>query len=257
MSKRFWLYPTISADDLLSCAASMSRTTTVEELRHCVPGFLAPFGFVGVTFRVVRRVKSVYLHAKILSSWSAAIQSWFEQERLFNSDPVIIRSRTALEPFVWDLSIYRTDDPVHAELIAFRKRNGVSGGVCIPLAEAFQGRCVLYLNGDGFAVGERTLLILQLLAEHLYVSLNRLNSLDKALTVPGGVFKSDGELSPRERQVFGWIAFGKSSKEIAMIMRISEHTVNDYIASAVSKLKASNRTEALLRALLTNQIDLT
>ncbi|MGL4438546.1 MAG: LuxR C-terminal-related transcriptional regulator [Bosea sp. (in: a-proteobacteria)] len=41
-----------------------------------------------------------------------------------------------------------------------------------------------------------------------------------------------------------------------MILEISEHTVNDYIASGVAKLNASNRTEAVLRALLTNQIDL-
>jgi len=256
MNNRFGSFPTISADELLGCTAEMSRQQTVDDLRDSVAAFLARYGFVGFTFRVVRRVKSVHLHAKMLSTWSAEIQSYFEQDRLFNSDPVIIRSRTALEPFAWDLSIYRTDDPVQAELVAFRKRAGVSGGVCIPLAEAFQGRCVLYLGGNGFSVCERTLLILQLLAEHLCVCFNRLNSLDKTLTVPGGVFKSDGELSRRERQVFGWIAFGKSSKDIALIMGISEHTVNDHIASAVSKLKASNRTEALLRALLTNQIDL-
>jgi LuxR family quorum sensing-dependent transcriptional regulator len=257
MNKRSRPYPTISADDLLGCTALMARQATADDLRDCLATFLAGFGFKGFTLAVVRRVKSLYLHARMLSTWSAAMQSSFEQERLFNSDPVIIRSRTALEPFVWDLSIYRTDDPVQVELRDFRKQNFVSGGVCIPLAEAFQGRCVLYLSGDGFAVGERTLLILQLLAQHLCVCFNRLNSLDKTLFIPGGVFQSDGELSPRERQVFGWIAFGKSSKDIALIMAISEHTVNDYIASAVAKLKASNRTEALLRAFLTNQVDLT
>ncbi len=56
--------------------------------------------------------------------------------------------------------------------------------------------------------------------------------------------------------MFGWIAFGKSSRDVAGIMSISEHTVNDYIASVMTKLQASNRTEAVLRALLTNQIDL-
>jgi DNA-binding CsgD family transcriptional regulator len=57
--------------------------------------------------------------------------------------------------------------------------------------------------------------------------------------------------------VLGWIAFGKSSREAAIIMGISEHTVNDYIASAITKLGASNRTEAVMRAVLTGQIDLT
>lgn len=247
---------TISPVDLIACTAQMSSVATAEELRDVVAEFQSGYGFMGFTFAVVRRVKTVYLHARLLSTWAMRLQSTFEQDQLFNADPVIIRSRTAFEPFAWDMSIYDADNAAHRALLELRATTGIEGGICIPLAEPFQGRCVLYLSGRNFDASRRAMHVLQLLAEHLCVCLNRIEARARAVSTAAGVFQSDGELSPRERQVFGWIAFGKSSKDIALIMGISEHTVNDHIASSVSKLKASNRTEALLRALLTNQIDL-
>ncbi|MBX9646319.1 MAG: helix-turn-helix transcriptional regulator [Xanthobacteraceae bacterium] len=64
-------------------------------------------------------------------------------------------------------------------------------------------------------------------------------------------------LSPREAETVSWIALGKSSWETGKVLGISEHTVNDHIESAIRKLRAKNRTEAVTIALLTHQIDLT
>jgi len=57
-------------------------------------------------------------------------------------------------------------------------------------------------------------------------------------------------LSPREKQCLTWCAAGRMTSEISAIMSISEATVNEYIANAVKKLKASNRAQACSRALL-------
>ncbi len=45
-----------------------------------------------------------------------------------------------------------------------------------------------------------------------------------------------------------WTADGKTSAEIAEIMAVSERTVNFHVNSAVSKLGASNKTSAVVRA---------
>ncbi len=249
-------HPAVTAADVLDVAASISAAEGVDELRQLLETFFLRFGYLGFTFAAVRRVKSLYLHARMLHTWPATIQTNFEQAELFNADPIIIRSRTALEPFVWDLSVYDCSDPIQQELARLRKGTGVSGGLCVPLAEAFEGRSVLFLSGKGFDASAQSVLCITLVAQHMMAKLNLLNRSSASGGSPGGVFQSDGELSARERQVLGWIAFGKSSREVAQIMAISEHTVNDYIASAMAKLNASNRTEAVLRALLTNQIDL-
>lgn len=55
-------------------------------------------------------------------------------------------------------------------------------------------------------------------------------------------------LSRREQDCLHWAAVGRSTKEIADIMKLSDNTVNEYFASAQRKLKASNRVQAVVRA---------
>jgi LuxR family transcriptional regulator, quorum-sensing system regulator BjaR1 len=243
-------------ESIVALCARMTAATSVEALRDALLEGLLPYGFMGFTFAAIRKVKSVYLHSEIIATWPRGLQTRFQQHALFNADPVIVRSRTAPEAFAWDLSLYVQDNPVHAQILALRMSVGIAGGICVPVSEAFQGRSVLYLSGRGFDTSAKTILALQLLAEHFAVRTYSLGGHEERGGKQTSHQLDSGELSPREREVVAWLAFGKSSREVATIMAISEHTVNDYITSCVTKLHASNRTEAVLRALLTNQMDL-
>ncbi|MFM1655225.1 response regulator transcription factor [Brevibacillus sp. B_LB10_24] len=61
-------------------------------------------------------------------------------------------------------------------------------------------------------------------------------------------------LSNREREVLQRMAWGEFIKEMADHMGISEYTVRDYIKSALRKMNAQNRTEAVAIALRTGII---
>lgn len=63
-------------------------------------------------------------------------------------------------------------------------------------------------------------------------------------------------LTPREREVLRWIAFGKTSYEIAVILQRSEATVNFHLAAVLRKLEASNRPHAVLKALELEELSL-
>ena len=52
-------------------------------------------------------------------------------------------------------------------------------------------------------------------------------------------------LTPREIEVLGMLAEGMGNKTIARRLGISEHTVKFHVASILSKLNASSRTEAV------------
>jgi|SRR5947207_1716707 len=56
------------------------------------------------------------------------------------------------------------------------------------------------------------------------------------------------ELTEREREVLGLLAQGMPNKEIASHLIISERTVKFHVSSIMSKLGATNRTEAVARA---------
>jgi DNA-binding CsgD family transcriptional regulator len=57
-------------------------------------------------------------------------------------------------------------------------------------------------------------------------------------------------LTPREREVLTWVARGKSAAEIGKILHISKRTVDEHALTAVRKLGAANRTQAVAIALL-------
>jgi DNA-binding CsgD family transcriptional regulator len=56
-------------------------------------------------------------------------------------------------------------------------------------------------------------------------------------------------LTPRESEVLGWAAQGKSAQEIGEILQIAKRTVDEHTQNAIRKLGAANRTQAVAIAL--------
>src|SRR4051812_47661424 len=63
------------------------------------------------------------------------------------------------------------------------------------------------------------------------------------------------QLSPRQREILGLVAEGRTRKEIATTLGISESTVNSHIANAFERLGASSRAEAVALAMRSNEAD--
>lgn len=63
-------------------------------------------------------------------------------------------------------------------------------------------------------------------------------------------------LTPREIEVLREIAHGKSNKEIACDLKISDYTVKDHIKNILGKLQVAARTEAVTVALQRGIIEL-
>ncbi|HSM55901.1 MAG TPA: response regulator transcription factor [Candidatus Sulfomarinibacteraceae bacterium] len=64
-----------------------------------------------------------------------------------------------------------------------------------------------------------------------------------------------GELTPQEMQVLSLIAEGRTNREIAEVLFLSEGTVRNYVSSILSKLDVSNRAEAAAYAVQHNLQD--
>ncbi|HUA30108.1 MAG TPA: response regulator transcription factor [Streptosporangiaceae bacterium] len=57
-----------------------------------------------------------------------------------------------------------------------------------------------------------------------------------------------GALTDREREVLAQIADGRSNREIARLLRVSEKTVKTHVSSVLAKLGVADRTQAALLA---------
>ncbi|EHP37633.1 two component LuxR family transcriptional regulator, partial [Cupriavidus basilensis OR16] len=77
---------------------------------------------------------------------------------------------------------------------------------------------------------------------------------DKAYSMSSEASSSPARLNDREKDVLAYAALGLSSKEIGQELGISARTVDYYVDLARDKLGAHNRTEAIVRGILTRQI---
>ncbi|HWI54331.1 MAG TPA: response regulator transcription factor [Desulfobacteria bacterium] len=73
--------------------------------------------------------------------------------------------------------------------------------------------------------------------------------------VKNGFFNKERKealLNPQERRILGMIAEGKTNKEIAQKLMLSNNTIKNYVSGILSKLNFNNRAEAAAYAVRNN-----
>ncbi|QCW26064.1 helix-turn-helix transcriptional regulator [Lysobacter enzymogenes] len=66
----------------------------------------------------------------------------------------------------------------------------------------------------------------------------------RPLPVPA-LFERANELTEREKEVLQWIAEGRTSREVGLILSIAERTVKFHLRNIYAKLNVLNRTQAV------------
>ena len=179
-------------------------------------------------------------------------------------DPCIALARRQNLPFHWGsvpLPEYRTGrKPGALKTMEAARDHGFTEGLVIPYhfvdAEArIYSALVVFFWRD---LAQRLIFKLRESARELHLIIiywvNRSISLRSAgaTVVPLKPVEKEfpqPRLSDRERDVLAWSGRGKTAAETAIILNISDSTVDFHIKNAVQKLNASNRTHAVAKAL--------
>jgi DNA-binding CsgD family transcriptional regulator len=104
-----------------------------------------------------------------------------------------------------------------------------------------------------FHVGRVRMSLLLLFPEHFILSQSKLRDVGvmtgyfASVCCQGAILRQDREmeLTDREVECLYWIAEGKTSDEIAVILGISRNTINNYITSVMRKTATKTRSEAI------------
>ena len=158
------------------------------------------------------------------------------------------------------VELYRTHKP---DVVLMDLRMPVMGGVDAIKAlrrEFPQARVIILTTFDGdediyrsLQAGAQGYLLKDMFFEELEDAIRTVHSGGRR--IPGVVAErlagrmSGSDLTARELEVLEQIVRGRSNKEIAQVLGISEATVKSHINNVLSKLDAADRTQAATKAL--------
>lgn len=176
----------------------------------------------------------------LVSNWSPELRQAYDAADVFGFSRLIARLRSEVRPFFSTECVFsdggsRSAGSAQVKLFA---DHGLKSSLAYSLHGADLNHYVFVFSGvrEELPQGE---------VASIYFSTMEL--LDTSFRQ----FSKEGpreRLSARELECLRWSAAGKSSEEIAMILNISGHTVVSYLKSAMRKLDAVNRMQAIARA---------
>ena len=203
-----------------------------------VTGFLRQFGIsaFGLTRlpRLARGEPDI-----ILDAWPEGWSAHYREAGLYRHDPIIQHALSAEDVFAWDEvpKNYLVDSKA-AEIPRAAAEFDLNDGLCVPMPSAL-GMGSLWLGAAKLERAPGLKRAARVLAYHVGQAIEALPP------TPFGV----RALTVRESDVLSWIAAGKTARDIAAILGISEHTVGEHLKNIRGKLGTGNNTHSTVRAL--------
>jgi len=117
----------------------------------------------------------------------------------------------------------------------------MSRGFCVPVPGFAQRTACISMSGQYSDLPAHAKPLLQFIATYAAEKIRQMLGNDPRA--------SRSPLTLREREVLQWAAAGKTANDVAEIMNITERTVTAHIVSAMDKLGAANKTQAVARAI--------
>jgi len=178
----------------------------------------------------------------VITNWPVELLTLYDREGMLAGSPLLRQMRKSTVPFSYDLTAgdMRRSDAAADIVIGLFERFNMPRGAYFPTHDASGLRGAVSFSGDRATFSIDEMMTLAFLSTCIYDRLAELRSLDA---------DASSALTDREIDCLNWTAAGKTSVEIAEILKLSEHTVNHYLNRATKKLDTVNRTQAVAKAL--------
>jgi LuxR family quorum sensing-dependent transcriptional regulator len=227
-----------------SASQAIERIKLVSCENDFIETFAAIIGDIGYRYFVISGIPGPYdqldkfiVAKRLPESW----ERFYFSNNFFEIDPIVERCVGSAIPFRWSevKSCLAKDDASLAVMVAAEK-HGLTNGICIPIHGVNGYEAGVSLSGNSSEISNENLKNIHMFC--LY-SFNALKTLARDSII--GV----SNLTKREKEALSWAALGKTNKEIAQLLFLSEETVSSHIKSSMKKLSAQNKAEAVATAL--------
>jgi LuxR family quorum sensing-dependent transcriptional regulator len=240
---RYWGQRALEAIDAIEAAR------TPEEALGIFRRSIAQAGFGAHAIIGLPDAQTEFRSRVIANGWPSEWTDAYVKENLCEIDPVALHCSRTAEPFEWSEAPYDPERQPEAHSVMQRAVEVRMGrGFCVPIHYGDGSGAAVTIAGERPELGHGVLAAIHLVALYAH---HRVRSLIRLVPLTKNKI-----LTTREREVMQWVAAGKTSWEIGVILDISEATANKHTLSASRKLGAVNRTQAVVNALRNAEITL-
>ncbi len=169
----------------------------------------------------------------IATNWPHDLLRLNETGNLLLDERLIENLKTSIMPFLLNHSPFRSDENL-CELVSVYVCERFKDTVAISLYDSKRQHHAIILSGPNPVDRSK----LPCLVLELMEAFDRYGRTSENLQL----------LTMRETECLSWSAAGKSTDETALILDLSFHTVNTYLKTAMQKLEAVTRTQAVATA---------
>jgi DNA-binding CsgD family transcriptional regulator len=235
------------SEDVQAFLTSCLSASNHNDLTRHLLSVTARFGVQQVTYLEFRKFGEFLIPLVARGSLPLAYGDRFILEKQYRTDPFMKKASCTDLPFTWQEALQ--GEPLTDNLKRFLEicaKFGMSDGYFVP----FHGptgsvKTVSYTGPINSGLIERALL--QYCALYYSVAMTRLSSFDYMDPVAG-------TLTPRQLECAKLIADGKSDREIAVTLGLSEATVNRHVELAKQSLDVGTRVQVVVGALRSGQL---
>lgn len=225
--------------------AALTQAGSAADLRIAMEAFAKEMGFENFAYALSITAPSLKQQHYFLTNYPDDWVQRYVARRYFEVDPLIEHAEGSTLPAIWGEGLFQAANA--AEFWEEARAYGLRAGLSFSVHEQpgvtgifslsrdklidLQGHDLAALIGRG-----------QMFASMLHHAVSRID-LPKLLPECGA------SLTAREKECLKWAAEGKTAWEIGQIVGITERTTVFHLNNVVQKLGASNKVQAIVRAI--------
>ncbi|MEJ8851899.1 autoinducer binding domain-containing protein [Variovorax rhizosphaerae] len=222
---------------------ALDRAVSEEEVFQALLSAARQLGFEHCAYGLRLAVPISNPKVITLNNYPLAWQARYMEAGYLAIDPSVRHGQIDQSPILWDDALFASANELWSEA----KDQGLRHGWAQSSLDGFGVGGMLTLSRSSEVLTAQELRDkdsqMRWLVQAAHISLSRLM---KHKYAP----QPEVPLTPREIEVLKWTADGKTASEIGDILSISVPTVNFHIKNVVHKMKAANKTAAVVQALI-------
>lgn len=231
-----------------SLLTALDGATTEEAVFQALLAAAQALGFEHCAYGLRLPVPVSNPRVVTLNNYPQAWQERYQKAGYLAVDPSVRHGVLSRRPLVWTDEVFASTRELWSE--------ARDQGLCIGWAQSsldgsgVGGMLTLSRSRDVLTASELEAKETEMrwLVQAAHLSLSRLMQTRYTM-------QPDVPLTPREIEVLKWSADGKTAGEIGDILSIAVPTVNFHIKNVVLKMKAANKTAAVVRALMSGLLN--